>query len=264
MNRAYLVANWSLGVVFVILAIASLASGDAWPAVPLLIIALVLLPPVRNFIYSKTNFTIKPMARFAVVSVLFAIFGVAVGNSQDRKTEELAAQKAAEVAKIEAEKTAQKRQADIAYFNANSSVILAAARSASQAGEYQKVMASTTSYIDAGNPELVALNTRAKAALDAQEKAEQEKQRIAKERREKVEKQFSAWDGSHRGVEAAIKTTMHNPKSYEHVETRFTDRGDHLTITTQFRGTNGFGGVVTNSVRAKVDLNGEVLSLVKD
>ncbi|WP_372719940.1 hypothetical protein [Novipirellula sp.] len=81
-------------------------------------------------------------------------------------------------------------------------------------------------------------------------------------RTEQIEKEFSAWDGSHRGLTQVIKKSMNDPKSYEHVETRYIDKGDHLIVTTEFRGKNAFGGVVKNSVIAKVDLNGNVVEII--
>jgi hypothetical protein len=81
-------------------------------------------------------------------------------------------------------------------------------------------------------------------------------------RKEQIERHFSAWDGSHRGLTEYIKKTMNDPDSYEHDETRYTDKGDHLIVHTKFRGKNAFGGVVRNSVIAKVDLNGNVLEII--
>lgn len=78
-------------------------------------------------------------------------------------------------------------------------------------------------------------------------------------RQDIIEKSFSAWDGSHRNLERYVKDHMKNPESYKHVDTRYVDNGDHLLIYTKFRGTNSYGGVVTNIVKAKVSLNGEVI-----
>lgn len=83
-----------------------------------------------------------------------------------------------------------------------------------------------------------------------------------KTRQEKIEEHFSAWDGSHRGLTKLIKESMNDPKSYQHVETRYADKGDYLIVVTTFRGKNAFGGVVKNSVTAKVDLNGNVISII--
>lgn len=77
-----------------------------------------------------------------------------------------------------------------------------------------------------------------------------------------IKSQFSGWDGSHRNVEAALKAQMKNPKSYEHVETRYSVGADSITVVTTYRGTNGFGAVVTSQAIATVDKTGNVLSLV--
>ena len=73
--------------------------------------------------------------------------------------------------------------------------------------------------------------------------------------------QFSGYDGSHRQVERALKARMKNPKSYEHVETRYTTGTDTNTVITTYRGTNSFGAVVTNQAVATVDIDGNVLTL---
>lgn len=81
-------------------------------------------------------------------------------------------------------------------------------------------------------------------------------------RKEQIQDQFSVWDGSHRGVTKKIKDSMNDPNSFEHVETRYIDRGDFLIVTTTFRGKNAFGGVVKNSTMMKVDLNGNVIEVL--
>lgn len=78
-----------------------------------------------------------------------------------------------------------------------------------------------------------------------------------------LSEQFSAWDGSHRGLTARIKRSMNDPDSYEHVETRYSDQGSHLIVVTTFRGANAFGGKVLTTVRAKTDMQGHVLEIVK-
>lgn len=73
---------------------------------------------------------------------------------------------------------------------------------------------------------------------------------------------FSAWDGSHTGLVKLIKADMNDPDSFQHVETRVVDKGDHLLVGMTFRGKNAFGGVVTQIAYAKVSPNGSVLELV--
>jgi len=59
-------------------------------------------------------------------------------------------------------------------------------------------------------------------------------------------------------LESYIKRNMNDPGSFEHVETRYEDKGDHLIVITKFRGKNAFGGMVINSMMAKVDIDGNI------
>lgn len=100
----------------------------------------------------------------------------------------------------------------------------------------------------------------------AQEQLTREKEAIAREQntralQESAKNQFSAWDGSHREVESAIKAGMRNPASYEHVKTWYHVDGNVIMVHTTYRGTNAFGGVVTNSAKAVVSPEGKVLAL---
>jgi len=86
----------------------------------------------------------------------------------------------------------------------------------------------------------------------------------AEARKTLIEQQFSSWDGSHIALEQIVKKSMHNPDSYKHVETRYADEGDYILVATTFRGTNAFGGVVTNTVRAKFTLKGELIEVLSE
>lgn len=102
------------------------------------------------------------------------------------------------------------------------------------------------------------------ADFDKRLVAEQEKrerdQRLAA-RAETIKAQFSAWDGSHRNLEQLLKADMKNPSSYEHVSTRFIDKGDKVLVFTTIRGTNSFNAVVPSSFVAEIDMQGNVLSI---
>ena len=83
----------------------------------------------------------------------------------------------------------------------------------------------------------------------------------AEQRVEMIEEQFSVWDGSHRELTKFIKESMNDPSSYEHVKTAYEDREDYLIVETTFRGKNAFGGIVKNTVRAKVSLDGKIIEI---
>lgn len=117
--------------------------------------------------------------------------------------------------------------------------------------------------------ELVAMHPSNKTYKEQkilyQKKIEQEKvAKIAKaERQKRIEEQFSAWDGSHIKLARQIKATMHDPGSYDHVKTVYWDHGAYLLVQTTFRGKNAFGGLVMNSIKAKVADNGTILQIVQ-
>lgn len=80
-------------------------------------------------------------------------------------------------------------------------------------------------------------------------------------REERIKKAFSAWDGSHRNLEAWVKEAMNDPASYEHIGTSYREKGDTVFVMLQFRGKNAFGGVVKNTATCYTDLDGNILGV---
>ena len=80
------------------------------------------------------------------------------------------------------------------------------------------------------------------------------------------QKNFSGWDGSYRPLEKLIKQSMNDDSSYKHVETvshLVLGKDPHAIVKTTFRGTNAYGGVVKQTVAARVDVRtGEVVSIL--
>ena len=240
---------------------------------------------------------------------MIIVFGVLVGQSQDKKAQEVAAQQTKE----KAEKTAQLKQDKVDHFTANKNQIILSANSALADKKYQSVISQTNKYLVSGDEDLKKINYSAKAEIGKIRKVEKTKQLLvelkkvptseyeknkqlyqqlvvlhpdnqiyknkvesyskkidkekqkqlaAESRKKQIEDQFSAWDGSHRNLEKVIKKAMNDPDSYEHDETVYWDRGDHLVVKTTYRGKNAFGGVVRNFVKAKVSLSGQVLQVL--
>jgi hypothetical protein len=290
MKYVYMAINWVFGVFFLLTGLFFLVELPL-AGLCLIVAATLLLPPVRSFAYSKTNKVLPVTARAIAIFSLFLAFGVFGGQSQEKKAQELAAQQ-----------VAQLRQKNIVYFNANREQIISAVKKALSEKDYQSVISQSNKYLVAGDKELKQMNAQAKAekllaelkGVPAQEyeknrslyqqllslhpdnelyktkvafyagKVEEEKQKqiAAEARKKKIESQFSAGYGSHRNLERVIKDSMNDPDSYDHAETVYWDRGDHLVVRTTFRGKNAFGGVVRNSVKAKVNLDGQVLQIL--
>lgn len=304
----YLTLNWVFGVLFLLAGVLSLVE-SLLAGFSLIAAAAILLPPVRDFVYSKTNKEFPVKARGISIFILLMAFGFFVGQTQERKEQELAAQQAQE----KAENAAQLRQDNIDYFNANREQIISRVKSAIIEKDYQAAISQSNKYLVSGDKELEQLNAQAKDEISAIQKAkktekllaelksvptkeyeknrglyqqllnmhpdselyknkvafyagkikeEKQKQIAAEARKNRIESQFSAWDGSHRNLERVIKKSMNDPDSYEHAKTVYWDHGDYLMVKTTFRGKNAFGGVVKNSVTAKVSLDGQVLQIL--
>ena len=93
---------------------------------------------------------------------------------------------------------------------------------------------------------------------------QQFKEKEKNERTEKIKRQFSSRDGSHRNLERFIKKSMHDPDSYDHVETVYSDRGDYLVVTTTFRGKNAFNAIIKDSLTAIVSLDGDIMEILDE
>ena len=81
-------------------------------------------------------------------------------------------------------------------------------------------------------------------------------------REDQVQELFFA-DGQNYQVVQAVKKSMNDPDSFEHIETRHVDNGTgDVAITMMFRGKNAFGGKVINRAVAMVNpQSGTVTSL---
>lgn len=78
-----------------------------------------------------------------------------------------------------------------------------------------------------------------------------------------IENQFDHFNGSHIKVTNYIKSQMNNPSSFEHVQSKYIDETGYLLIIETYRGTNSFGAVVTNTVKAKVDMSGNIIEVIE-
>lgn len=87
---------------------------------------------------------------------------------------------------------------------------------------------------------------------------------VIAEREKLVNKQFSAWNGSNRYLSDYIKQNMNDPGSYEHVSTHYSDKGGYIFVRTAFRGKNAFGAKVLNVITAKIDIDGNILSVSEE
>lgn len=96
----------------------------------------------------------------------------------------------------------------------------------------------------------IVLNDKQEAINTAQSK-----------RRELIARQFSSWNGANRYLQNYIKDNMNDPDCYEHLSTAYSDEGSYILVNTKIRGCNSFGAKMTQVITAKIDLNGNILSI---
>lgn len=82
-------------------------------------------------------------------------------------------------------------------------------------------------------------------------------------RTQQIQQHFSAWNGAHEGLEPLVKSQLLSPDSYEHIETRYTDRGEYLIVTMKYEASNAFGVKIRQFVKAKTTIDGKVLEILE-
>lgn len=166
MKFIYLTLNWIFGILFMI---SGLGLIFLYPlsGLSLILISLLLLPPIRKLVYSKTNKEIPIMARGISIFILIIAFFVFTGLKQNRDARMLAAKEAQEKDKVVA--------TNIDYFNKNSSQILDEINKSFQKGNYEGVISLSSKYLSSKNQELIELNSASKSKLATIEKEAIEK-----------------------------------------------------------------------------------------
>jgi len=185
MKHVYTALNWIFGVLFLLIGLIFFFA-STFEGIIFIIVALLLIPPVRNFAYSKTNKEIPVKARAILIFVLLIAPFISIAQREAKFQK-----KVAQEAQVQAEKQAaidRERQKTIDYFNANSDKILSDARAYLNRGEYKEVISLSSKYSVAENKELTELNSKAQAEMAAIKKAKKEAQEKAQAEMAAVEK----------------------------------------------------------------------------
>jgi hypothetical protein len=81
-------------------------------------------------------------------------------------------------------------------------------------------------------------------------------------RKKKIKDCFSAWDGAPIKLKEYVKNAMNDASSFEHVDSKYWDRDSFLVIKMEYRGKNGFGALVKETIMAKCNLDGTVIKIM--
>lgn len=300
MKTAITILKWIIGIFFIIGGFAGLFSSFLTGLI-FLLLGLFILPPTYDLFAKKIKLNLPTWSKWTIVIVGCIIASFTFENSNAEKDAEmdLVVAKASEFinngqidsAKVYIEKaksqysTSKNKAVDLEkeLDNYKSDDFAKETLVSMTDEEFEKLNNGELSkpYLSQKslNTEFIALMKtqapeRAKIIKEVAERKEQEKierelaaeikkqEEFNKNRKENIEKQFSAWDGSHPKLSRMIEESCRNPDSYEHIETRFRDDGNSIFVITKYRAENGFGGMTIGNVTARVDFNGNVIEIV--
>lgn len=298
LNIVYKILAWYFGVSVLLTGLLILIQ-SLFGGIFFILASFLIIPPIKEFVAKKTNKNLTVKFRTISVFILFIASGYII-QSQNEEVKELAEkQKQEKIDLFEKDKpnivatintAIQEEDYQVAFDKSNQYLFASDVDINRLRAKAKKEIDKLKRKQDIENilfelksiPEkeyiknkglyerlliLVPDNNQYKEKLEFYsskiEEAKQE-QIKAEARKERIESQFSPWDGSHRGLEKIIKKAMNDPSSYEHDETSYWDRGDHLVVLTKYRGKNGFGGVVRGYVKAKTSLDGVILEILDE
>lgn len=294
------ILKWFFGITFTLGGIGTIFESFL-TGIIFIILGLFILPPTYEIFEKKTNLNLSSKAKWFTVIIICIISSFAINNSNEEKDKEvdLITKKASEFinnGQIDSAKVYIKQAKEKYSTTENKAVILeneltkyksesfAKETLASMSDEeFEKLKNNSLSknYLTQTklNSEFIQLMKtkapeREKIIKEIKEKREREriarelenarkeKEEFNKNRKANIEKQFSAWDGSHPKLSRMIKENCRNPDSYEHIETRFRDDGSYIFVITKYRAENGFGGMSIGTVSANVDFKGNVIKII--
>lgn len=74
---------------------------------------------------------------------------------------------------------------------------------------------------------------------------------------------LSDYDGSFPPLVEYTKQNLHNPKTFEHLETGFIIREEYIEVKMVYRAENGFGALRKEAIVAAVDENGKLIEILR-
>ena len=161
MKYIYLTLSWLFGILFILSGLITLTESP-FAGITMIAASFLILPPIRNFVYGKTKKELSFKARSLTAFVLLAVAGMFIGQSQDKKVQELAANEAKE----QAEKIALIKKQNINHFHTNKELIIATLKTEFNSKNYQEVISKSSKYLASGDAELSELHTAAKENLN--------------------------------------------------------------------------------------------------
>jgi len=85
---------------------------------------------------------------------------------------------------------------------------------------------------------------------------------------QKIERQFSAWNGYHRGLVRLTEENLRDPDSFQHIKTGYIKNSKDgvfdgtITVVMEYRAKNGFGGYAIGNIAAVYDVEGNLVKVI--
>lgn len=79
------------------------------------------------------------------------------------------------------------------------------------------------------------------------------------EQKIKIKNLQDEWNGGFKAINKAIKSQMHDPDSFEHVNTEYKVKDNKIIAYTEYRGKNAFNAKVLGNVMSVIDFDGNIL-----
>ncbi len=175
MKYIHLVLNWVFGVLFALAGLMVVVASHPLPSIPLILISLLLLPPIRNFAFEKTGRSLTVTQRRFSICVLLVAFPILLSIGEYRRTRRLEEQQAQE----QAEREAALRKKKIEHFRSNKAVLLAEFQTEYDKGNYQQVLYKASKFLVSNDPDLIEVHKLAKSKLDEIARKEKEERILA-------------------------------------------------------------------------------------
>ena len=280
------ILSWALGIIFFVPGITALFTGSAISGIILILISLFIIPAAVDFISQKSGIALSFKKRLVPIIILFTLLIIQI---EREKVEYFTENKDSimneirsninndnfQAARILTEEYLVTEDSDLMEMYD----LIIQKENEKREGELlaEVLTIPESEYLDNLNiyKELLFINPsndnyqkkveyyeqKIENERNALEMQETQKAQAAK-RQEGIEAQFSLWDGSHNNLVKYVKENMHDPDSFKHVDTYYLDKNTYLIVTMRFRGKNMFGGMVLNSISAKIDLNGKIIEIL--
>lgn len=224
------IASWILGGYFLVAGISLIVDKMPLSSIPFFIMALLLLPPMRRFVYSKTNFKFPLYAKVISLIVLFIIFN----KISDRES--------------------------ITYFNNNSASVLKEINILIQSREYKLAMSMSKKYLKSGNSELTKLNEIAaykQGEIDREIEAvmkEVQKHNTIEEKTDKI----AIMTFTQLLVEKRLKAPSTAKHPWGTSDYEITNLGtNRYTVSSYVDSQNGFGAMIRTNYTATIKKSGD-------